>query len=271
MTNETGATQQQATMINAARISKLPAFFAQDPEFWFDQIEAIFSLNNITSDDTKFGYVMAHATEQIQPYLASACRDPVPEGSTKYKMFKERVISGFSVSEDTKLRKLFTGQCLGDRTPSQFLAILRNIAPGKCSDTVLKTLFLEQLPDAVRTVLAVVSDSTKLDALATLADKVIESTQSTRIGAIKSAPPPEASKEEPEGPLRQEIKALRALIDTLVTDMSHLRNQAHRSRSKSKHRTPTPSPDTSKLCFYHAKFGAKAVKCKSPCTWKPEN
>ena len=37
--------------------------------------------------------------------------------------------------------------------------------------------------------------------------------------------------------------------------------------------SPRPSRSSSKkqLCFYHTKFGDKARRCRSPCSWAPEN
>jgi len=92
---------------------------------------------------------------------------------TKYKKFKKRVTQGFATSEEAKLRSLFKGQSLGEQKPSQFLISLRNNASGQCNDTVLKSLFLEHLPDSIRTILAV-SDSKDLDNLALLADKIYD-------------------------------------------------------------------------------------------------
>lgn len=62
MAGEDNENQQPPAEVNAARINKLPVFFPDSPKTWFTQIEALFSINNITKDETKFNYVVAHAS-----------------------------------------------------------------------------------------------------------------------------------------------------------------------------------------------------------------
>ena len=38
---------------------KLPAFWTSQPDVWFIQAEAQFTLRNITADDTKYAYLVA--------------------------------------------------------------------------------------------------------------------------------------------------------------------------------------------------------------------
>ena len=120
---------------------------------------------------------MTNAAPEIQPYLAGVYKDVVPANSSRYEMFKSRVIQGFATSEETRFRKLLSGQCLGDKTPSQFLATLKTMALDECGDTVLKTLFREQLPDNVRSILSVLHTQTTIDEMAEVADRLMENTK----------------------------------------------------------------------------------------------
>jgi hypothetical protein len=51
------------------------------------------------------------------------------------------------------------------------------------------------------------------------------------------------------------------------------RRSPDRRRGRSRQgRKPTPGPesrrrDNSSLCFYHNKFGQRAIKCEPPCSW----
>ena len=90
-----------------------------------------------------------------------------------YTRIKNRLISGFSVSAESRLRKLLKGEVLSNGKPSLLLNRLRNLNNNRCSDDVLKTIFLDQLPSHVRAILAM-SNVDDLQALAELADKVTE-------------------------------------------------------------------------------------------------
>ncbi|MFN9983106.1 MAG: hypothetical protein ACK53Y_24480, partial [bacterium] len=57
-----------------------------------------------------------------------------------------------------------------------------------------------------------------------------------------------------------------------VSRDSHRRSPDHRRRQSRPGRRPTPGPDsrrrdTSALCYYHSRFGQKALKCEAPCSW----
>lgn len=69
--------------------------------------------------------------------------------------------------------------------PSNFLQRLRNLASKQCTDAVLRTLFLEQLQNNVRGIIAI-SKITDLSKLALQADKIIEMSKAS-ISQIKCA------------------------------------------------------------------------------------
>ncbi|XP_049886913.1 uncharacterized protein LOC126381472 [Pectinophora gossypiella] len=81
---------------------------------------------------------------------------------------------------------------LGDQRPSQLLRRMRELARDKVPDDTLKLLWQPHLPASVRAILAV-TPSKDLDALATVADKVMESTGLAHIAEIKSTTPSETS------------------------------------------------------------------------------
>jgi len=90
----------------------------------------------------------------------------------KYAL-KGRILNGFSLSKSAKLRQLLKVQVLGDKRPSHFLQELKNLAGGQVTDDIIKMLFIEQLPENYRTILAIIDES-DLDKLAIVTDKIAD-------------------------------------------------------------------------------------------------
>lgn len=268
----------QTVQIDAAAKPKIPAFISVDPEFWFKMNDAAFSKSRIVNDDLKFEYIMGTGHDpKIQPYLAAVCREDelgqIPATSSKYKRLKERVIKGFAISADSKLKKLFKGQGLGDRTPSQLLAHMQNVAPGQCSDQVLRSLWTEQLPETVRTILAATPETTTLDELAAIADKIMESLPAPQ--TISEVKTPKAQSTPAASGLAEAMQRLSEQLEKFARDMAKSQSQL-RSRSRSKSRqgraqTPARTGSNERFCWYHNKFGTKANKCAGDCSFLPEN
>lgn len=257
-----------AAAISAVTVSlKLPPFWPADPELWFLQVEAQFACRHITSQKTKFDYVVSSLT----PEFASEVRDLLlkPPADKPYDVLREQLTRRTTASEQRKLQQLFTREELGDRKPSQLLRRMQQLLgdhPGVTDGSFLKELFLQRLPSNVRMVLASTPDATTLDKLAEMADKIMEvaappplSANATLSGTPTNASPPLA---EEVDHLRKEVAKLEKLVRQLARSSS--RSSSRHSRRPS---TPAPADSTDSYCWYHSKFGDQARKCKSPCTW----
>jgi len=88
----------------------------------------------------------------------------------KYETFKTHVLHIFQDSEEKHLKTLLYQAGLGDQRPSHFLRHLKELAEGKASDELLKSLWTQHLPLNMQSILAVCSDD--LDKLAILADRI---------------------------------------------------------------------------------------------------
>ena len=212
---------------------KLPPFWPADPEIWFAQVEAQFSCRRITSQRSKFDYVVASLT----PEFAAEVRDLLlrPPADNPYTALKEQLTKRTALSEQRKLQQLLTGEELGDRKPTQLLRRMQQLLgdrPG-LDTSFLQELFLQRLPHSVRIVLASTPDSTSLSTLAEMADKVMEVATPT-VAAVK-APTTD--------PLAAEVETLRgdiARLERLVQKLA--RPPRSRSKHRSPHRSPTPTP-----------------------------
>ena len=162
------------THIESYRIPKIPTFFRDDPALWFLQIEASFRNARITQDRTKADIVIAALDYEVIPSVRDLI-SALPQPDDLYERIKERLVATFSVSAEKRLRQLLKGEVLTDGKPSLTLYRLRNLNDIRCSDAVIKSIFLEQLPSQCRAILAS-ANVEDLQKLAELADQDDEAT-----------------------------------------------------------------------------------------------
>ena len=255
------STPETAPTVATASI-KLPPFWPSDPEIWFAQVEATFTTRRITSQRTRFNYVIT----SLSPEVATEIQDLVlkPPDTTPYTVLKEQLIRRTAASEQRRLQQLFNAEELGDRKPTQLLRRMQQLLGDGASvtdSTFLQELFLQRLPPNVRMVLASTSTMATLNKLAEHTDKVVEVVAPT-VAATGAPPFPE---------LLTEIEQLRAEVQKLQASVRNLTHQPQGySHSQSRHASPAPSDRPT--CWYHQKYGAKARKCVPPCNYdQPSN
>lgn len=242
----------------AATTVKLPVFWPSDPELWFAQVEAQFTTRNITADSTKFNHLVASLT----PETAAEVRDVLlrPPAQDKYKALKEKIIARTTHSEQARLKQLLTAAELEGRKPSQLLRHMRQLvgnSQGLVSDELLKQLFVPRLPTHVQIVLAS-NDAMELDKMAEMADKLMDVISPHTINAVDSR--------SEVADLRKEIQEIKSLLRGRANEKAPTKGPRNRSK------TPASRvEDPTGMCWYHAKFGEKAQKCRPECTFKPGN
>lgn len=270
----TGSETENDGASGASQVShvavKIPPLWKTNIKLWFIQVESNFALAKITNDLTKYN----HLISSIDPETLSSVSDILfaPPDSNKYDALKARLITEFSASENEQIRRLISEMHLGDDKPSQLLRKMRELG-GKCiNDDFLKTLWLQRLPSAIQTILSISSES--LDNLAKMADKISEVRTSTEnnvfaIGqttALVADSTQRASPLDEVTALRKEIAALSKQVERFSRDRSrgpgHRNNSKHRSFSRGRSRDRNGD-----YCFYHARFGKNARKCRSPCSY----
>ena len=249
---------------------KLPPFWPADPQIWFAQVEAHFATRGITVKRTKFDHIIAC----LSPEYATEVRDLVlnPPGDEPYDKLKKAPTDRTAASEQRSLQQLFSTEDLGDKKPTQLLRRMQLLLGDKAIDKAfMRELFLQRLPSNIRMVLASAHDkTTDLEKLAQLADKVVE--VATPAASISSVSASQVAAELER--LRTEVSCLKSLVTSLPPTALD-RNSRARNRSHSRGRSPTPSasPQDSQhsqepnpLCWYHARYGKDARKCRSPCS-----
>ena len=261
-----GASAPDISVVSVAL--KLPPFWPADPELWFAQVEAQFACRRITAQRSKFDYVVS----SLAPEYAAEVRDLLikPPTDDPYTTLRTQLTKRTAASEQRKLQLLFTSEELGDRKLTQLLRRMQQLLgdrPGMTDESFLRELFLQRLPPNVRMVLASTSETTGLQQLADLTDKVAVPT-GTIAGVNKAS-----TLASEVGHLQDQVSRLEKVVQTLARTRSSSRHSTRLSRRSSTppaHPTNTPNPqqESNTLCWYHHKFGSQALKCKAPCTWQ---
>ncbi|GFY00618.1 transposon Tf2-9 polyprotein [Trichonephila clavipes] len=209
---------------------KIPPFNFNDPQLWFSTCERTFALGvpkAITDTFTKFNYIVSN----LPPEAAAIVRDLIitPDETDPYGAIKAQLIQRTGESSQQEIRKLLTGEELGDRKPSELLRTMnRHAASQNVPEELMLELFLQQLPTAVQTILASITPIT-VEKAAEVADRILEvstPTVSLSTNAIASSS---------ENRILQEIERLHKRIDDLT--MKERRTPERRNSSRPRNRS----------------------------------
>lgn len=249
-------------------ITKLPTFYKTNPSLWFCQIESLFVASGVASERTKYHTVVASIESDILVQVSDIIMDPPID--QPYSALKARILSRFGDSEEKRIKKLLTEMQLGDKRPSFLLMEMRQLGGNNVTDDILKSLWIQQMPRQIQAILSVSSDN--LSTLASMADKIYETTSSSEMCSISNSSYQSES-------LQSQISALTKKIDEMCSHNSRnfhngrQGNFRNRSRSRSKNNNTGNANNTNNrnLCFYHSKFGDRAKKCREPCSFVKNN
>ncbi|XP_033231683.1 uncharacterized protein LOC117182689 [Belonocnema kinseyi] len=168
--DETSARNEVPFAAHAIAI-KIPPFWPEKISLWFRQLEAQFSIANITKDSTKFGYVLANLEPRYVEEVEDVIEDPPESG--KYEALKIALTKRLSDSSSIRVRKFLEGEEIGDRIPSQFLRHLKNLAGTSVKEDFLQNLWLTRLLVSTQHVMAGMRDK-PLTEMAEITDRVHE-------------------------------------------------------------------------------------------------
>ena len=249
-------------------------FSRADPESWFRQLEAVFKISKIDDDELRYVFVQARLEPAILGEIADFFKSPPVEKI--YEALKARLIKQYAVPREKQVTQLLQGLTLGDRLPSDLLREMKRMAKDDISEEVLRPLFLNQLPEDIRKIVAGSIDP--LDSIGRMADRIMNYGSSKRQGESASIA---AMGTSPASYINPQIQLLNTLVESvakLSSRVSELENrssyQPYQHRSRSTARSPPASRSTSQqrsyeipagvdLCYYHYRFGKKAKNCKN--------
>ena len=98
---------------------RVPPFWPDRPELWFAQAEAQFNLASVTSEKTKFNYVIS----QLEYRHAAEVEDIIsPPADEPYSTLKTEVVCRLSSSRDQRVRQILTHEEMGTANRSNSCA-----------------------------------------------------------------------------------------------------------------------------------------------------
>ena len=141
-----------------------------------------------------------------------------------------------------------------------FLHLQKLLGESATDESLLRNVFLLRLPLTIRTSLAVMQDK-PLSQLVQLADTLFE-LASPSMAAVA----PTQSSCDGCARLEHELEVLKfRLLHFEKASSNQPQRFPVRRRSPSPRRTNFSPPSRSTFCWYHEKFGSRAVKCTPPC------
>ncbi|CAH2087681.1 unnamed protein product [Euphydryas editha] len=194
---------------------RIPPFWPEEPEIWFAQVEGQFAISGITSDTTRFNYVIGH----LDPQYSKEVKDIIiaPPVENKYERLKFELIKRLTASKEKKVQQLLMHEELGDRKPSQFLRHLQSLAGSEVPEDFIRTIWSSRLPSNIQALIAS-QPSTTLEALADLADRVQDIVSPIRQVATTSSPAIPCSSQET---MSLEIAELKEAVKNLTLQLNH--------------------------------------------------
>jgi hypothetical protein len=226
---------------------KLPAFWANEPELWFMQAESAFRQSKIKSSLTKYDYVLQQLPCEVLVSVKELARR-VRTGAVEdpYEQLEAKLTASYQKSPWQKTFELLDMPDLGDRRPSALMDAMLALLPEDVPpNRLFLALFLRRLPEDMRNHLAAQDLSTP-EAMAAAANRLYDARpQGVTVAAVAARASSPNGRRSPS-------------------------RQGRQGRDRRRRQTPgrqSSEPAANGLCFYHDSFGARAVKCRPPCSW----
>lgn len=250
-----------AASVHTINTCKLPPFWKPDARLWFLQVESIFSFNRITTDNSRYNYLVSSLDGNMMTELADFLMQP-PE-SDKYEQLKALIIKRFTETPDRQLHRAMSELVLEDKKPSQLLHQMTRLAGGRASSDVLRVRWLSLLPQHVQRSLKVLR-SASIEELTELADELMEDETGPFVMATsRSSGAIHGTGNDSIDTVKRELKDLKDTIASLQKQLANNNN----TNAAGKQKNSQPVSSQSSVCYYHKRYGINAQRCAQPCSW----
>lgn len=240
--------------------AKLPSFWTNAAEAYFQTIEASFELYRITQSRTKYHHLVVALPMNVACDSLRVMKE-CATSNTPYEDLKVALIANYTQSDTDRLEDLLSQAEMGDKTPRQFYNSLSNIAGTDFlnKEDLLRKLWMRRLPAEIQLPLKPF-ESENLSTILKVSDGLYEVYKRNRqVSTIRSGEPT--------------TKDLEAQIAKLTSQLSQMNSGKPRSRSKSRTRSDSKNrsePANSDVCWYHEQHGKNARKCREPCKYSQQ-
>jgi hypothetical protein len=234
---------------NTAKV-RLPEFMASDPAIWLELCESAFSVHGVTEDSDKYNVMIVALPVQVLAKVKEIVHLAKSIKTDKFKLLKNKILQLYARSPIDQYSALCAVPPLqANQRPSDLLSTMSACVQGLDIESwIFLSMFLCKLPTSIRAQCTAQNffDKIDLQKVAVFADRCAEG------NGTPSSPLPVFNVSE--------CDVIRPGSDVI----SPL--------------TAVPSPTcactnvatTRELCWYHAKFGKNAQKCKPDCTYTPK-
>ena len=125
----------------------VPEFYSGDPDLWFWQLEATFTVNRVTTGKDKYAVVISNLPFKVVRPIPNT----VASKEKPYIILKELVVKETDISDYQRREKLHSLPDLGDQRPFELLASIHNLQPvQECCCYCLRYQFLSRMPPITR-------------------------------------------------------------------------------------------------------------------------
>ena len=218
---------------------KVPPFYRRNTSAWFKTLESQFKLARITSEETRFHYLVANLPEDIAALLLTESTQE------HYSDLKAEVISAVEKTKQEKINDLFDITDIGDDKPSIFLRKLitkmENCNITATNDELTQRL-LRCLPASVSTPLRAFQDLSP-HRIAAIADSMLINTVPTPPPAMPSA----------------------SLHQVKSSFVHHCDSDQNSSGRPNRGLQPFHEGQRPKICRAHIFYGSNARSCRPWC------
>jgi hypothetical protein len=234
----------------AAATIRLPDFYSNSPQLWFDCMDVMFAAAKITQPLTKFHWVLAKLPFSLIATVRPLSRDP-SAFSDPYKELQEILLRSDGLSAAQMMSRWLDYPMCGNTRPSVMWDNLTALQPStvKEAQTIRKLLchirnlinprVFKEPEDLIQRCNKIWEDQTVEEAAAAAA-AAAPRTYSPFRGARRSPSP--------------------------------FRGKGSVGDKSGRCRSPTPGPSrggrNDHLCFYHSRFGSQAQKCEKGCSYQ---
>ncbi|XP_036329802.1 uncharacterized protein LOC118741940 [Rhagoletis pomonella] len=236
-------------------------------------LQGIDALPSVQQDDEIFHITIINLDERLYDQAYDVITNPPT--FEKFKTLKETIVAKFSSSSVARLEQLVSGIQLGDNKPSHMLTQLQRTNVTR-DQQIIKDFWLQRLPTAARAVVAGVAKSSPMmsvEDLALVADEINDNIKKNEVVAVDFQ-----STSSNISAIRDNSKSLSERISKIENSISRLENSFKRKFASNQAQSYTrgisnsfSKEDESKVCWYHAKFGGNATRCKTPCSFSSKN